>query len=60
VKSLMNITSVLGFPFMNCNGMIASMGLSISVDHYFPAPSIVGLLGEDNVLFSPCFLNVSD
>jgi hypothetical protein len=56
----MNITSTLGFPLVNYNGVIASMGLPISVDNYFPSPSIVDLSGQDNGLSSPCFLNVFD
>jgi hypothetical protein len=53
VRSPMNITSALGFPLVNCNGVIASMGLSIFVDHFFPVPSVFDLSGEDSGLSSP-------
>jgi hypothetical protein len=56
----MNITSALGFPLVNRNDMIASMGLSISMDNLFSAQSIVDLSGEDSGLSSPCFFNVFD
>jgi hypothetical protein len=58
--SPMSITSALGFPMVNCNGVIDSMGLSIYVDNYFSYPYIVDLSCEDNGLSSPLFFNVSD
>jgi hypothetical protein len=55
----MRIASVLEFPLVNCNGVITSMGLSISVDNYFPASSVVDFSGEDDGLSSPLFIIVS-
>jgi hypothetical protein len=56
----MNITFALGFPMVNCNGVIASMGLPIFLDSCFLAPSITDLSCEDSALSSPFFFNVSD
>jgi hypothetical protein len=43
----MNIASVLGFPLVNYNGVITSMGLPNSVDNYLSAPYVIDLSGED-------------
>jgi hypothetical protein len=54
----MNTTSAFGFPLVNCNGVMNWMGLSISVDDYFPAVFVVDLSGVNIGSSSPSFVSV--
>jgi hypothetical protein len=55
----MNIISAFGFPLVNCNSVMNWMGLSISVNDYFLAASVVYSYGVNNGPSSPFFVNVS-
>jgi hypothetical protein len=59
MRSSMNTTSVLGFPLLECKGMIGLMGMPISVDGYCSTVSIIDLPGVNGGWSSPFFIEAS-
>jgi hypothetical protein len=59
MRSSIKMTSVFGFPLLNCKGVTHLIGLPISVDGYFPTVFVADLFGVDSDFSSPFFIKAS-